>query len=160
MALLCWLAWPRYCCLQLYLGAKHRRCEAPIVIVSIIIIIIIYLPWESMEIPRTDWSLFMPIGRMVEANAQQPWSKSHINWPKGGATAADRSCELWTGVSQAPLDLQRCNFAYICLSCWWTNLPQGPITSGYIDFPPFWIFWKTLKILLLLETLTYLHENR
>ena len=26
-----------------------------------------------------------------------------------------------------------------------TNLPQEPISSAYLDFPPFWIYWKTPK---------------
>ena len=39
----CFRAWPLYCCLQLYLGAKPRRGKAPIVSVSFLIIIIIIL---------------------------------------------------------------------------------------------------------------------
>ena len=84
------------------------------------------------------------------------WAKYYFDWPDGGAKETVQSCELWKAVSQYVV--QTWNFAHLCLSSQWTNLPQEPISPAYLDFPPFWIWWKTPKNLLLLQGLTKLHE--
>ena len=94
------------------------------------------------------WSKVFTFGTHIRHLERSHWAKYYFDWPDGGAIETVQSCELWKAVSQAPYVVQTWNFAHLCLSSQRTNLPQEPISSAYLDFPPFWIYWKTPKNLL------------
>ena len=113
-----------------------------------------------MAAPITDWSICTKRSTIVQGHAPRPCTQLDIDWPEGGAIANSWNRQLWTGISHAPLVLESWDFVQTCHSSRGTTLPQEPITSGYLDFPPFLILWKTLKMYLLLGIFTNLHETR
>ena len=110
-----------------------------------------------MAATLSDWAKVLKLGRSVRHLLKSHWPEYYLDWPDGGAIGTVQSCKLWKAISQAPYVVQTWNFAQMCLSSQWTNLPQEPISSAYLDFPPFWILWKTPKSLLLLQKWTNLH---
>ena len=115
------------------------------------------LGWVSLAATLSVWSKVLKIGTHIRHLENSHWAQYYRDWPDGGAIETVQSCKLWKAVSQAPYVAQTWNFAQMCLSSQWTDLPQEPISSAYLDFPPFWILWKTPKSLLLLQKLINLH---
>lgn len=75
---------------------------------------------------------------MPKAHSPHPLMQYHANCSQGIAITGYWNCKLWW-----PCAYCRSLFSQ------GTNLPQGPIWSAMMEYPPFSILWKTLQLHLL-----------